>query len=48
MRRRRKTVEHPIGTIKAGMGAIHFLMKALPRVAAETALHVLAHNLTLS
>jgi len=46
MRRRRKTVEHPFGTIKARMGATHFLMKTLPRVAAEMALHVLAYNLT--
>jgi hypothetical protein len=28
------------------MGAIHFLMKTLPRVATEMALHVLAYNLT--
>jgi transposase len=28
------------------MGATHFLMKTLPRVAAEVALHVLAYNLT--
>jgi hypothetical protein len=34
------------GTIKARMGATHFLMKTLPRVAAEMALHVLAYNLT--
>ena len=40
------TVEHPFGTIKAWMGATHFLMKTLPRVAAEMALHVLAYNLT--
>ena len=46
MRRRRETVEHPFGTIKAHMGAVHFLMKTLPRVAAEMALHVLAYNLT--
>ena len=46
MRQRRETVEHPFGTIKARMGAIHFLMKTLPRVAAEMALHVLAYNLT--
>ena len=39
-------VEHPFGTIKARLGATHFLMKTLPRVAAETALHVLAYNLT--
>jgi len=28
------------------MGATHFLMKSLPRVATEMALHVLAYNLT--
>ena len=28
------------------MGATHFLMKTLPRVAAEMPLHVLAYNLT--
>ena len=47
MRQRRKTVEHPFGTIKARMGATHFLMKTLPRVASEMALHVLAYNLDL-
>jgi transposase len=46
MRRRRETVEHPFGTLKARMGATHFLMKTLPKVAAEMALHVLAYNLT--
>jgi transposase len=46
MRQRRETVEHPFGTIKARMGATHFLMKRLPRVASEMALHVLAYNLT--
>src|SRR5919106_1337492 len=46
MRQRRETVEHPFGTIKARMGATHFLMKTLPRVASELALHVLAYNLT--
>ena len=46
MRLRRETVEHPFGTIKARMGATHFRMKTLPRVAAEMALHVLAYNLT--
>jgi len=46
MRRRRETVEHPFGTMKARMGATHFLMKTLPRVTAEMALHVLAYNLT--
>ena len=46
MRRRRETVEHPFGTMKARMGATHFLCKTLPRVASEMALHVLAYNLT--
>jgi transposase len=46
MRVRRETVEHPFGTIKARMGATHFLTKRLPNVAAEMALHVLAYNLT--
>jgi transposase len=46
MRQRRETVEHPFGTIKARMGATHFLMKTLPRVGTEMALHVLAYNLT--
>jgi hypothetical protein len=39
-------VEHPFGTIKARMGATHFLVNRLPRVAAEMALHVLADNMT--
>jgi hypothetical protein len=46
MRMRRETAEHPFGTLKMRMGATHFLMKTLPRVAAEMALHVLAYNLT--
>ena len=46
MRQRRESVEHPFGTIKDRMGATHFLMKTLPRVATEMALHVLAYNLT--
>ena len=46
MRQRRETVEHPFGTIKARMGATHLLMKTLPKVATEMALHVLAYNLT--
>jgi Transposase DDE domain len=48
MRQRRETVEHPFGTIKARMGATHFLMKTLPKVASEMALSVLAYNLTES
>jgi hypothetical protein len=46
MRRRRETVEHPFGTLKMLMGATHFLMKTLPKVASEMALSVLAYNLT--
>src|ERR1700704_2304171 len=46
MRVRRATVEHPFGTLKMRMGATHFLMKRLPKVATEMALHVLAYNLT--
>ena len=42
----RETVEHPFGTIKVRMDATHFLMRTLPRVAAEMALHVLAYNMT--
>src|SRR6202162_3823670 len=41
-----ETVEHPFGTLKMRMGATHFLMKSLPKVASEMALHVLAYNLT--
>jgi hypothetical protein len=43
---RQAAVEHPFGTIKTRMGTTHFLMKTLPRVATEMALHVLAYNLT--
>jgi hypothetical protein len=46
MRRRRETVEHPFGTLKMRMGATHSLMKTLPKVGGEMALHVLAYNLT--
>jgi transposase len=46
MRQRRETVEHPFGTLKMRMGATHFLMKRLPKVATEMALHILAYNLT--
>jgi Transposase DDE domain len=45
MRQRRETAEHPFGTLKMRMGATHFLMKHLPKVATEMALHVLAYNL---
>ncbi|OAI00279.1 IS1182 family transposase [Methylomonas methanica] len=42
---RRQTVEHPFGTLKAWMGATHFLMKTLAHVRTEMSLHVLAYNL---
>jgi hypothetical protein len=32
MRLRRETVEHPFGTMKARMGATHFLTKTFPKV----------------
>ena len=44
-RLRRQTAEHPFGTIKAWMGATHFLTKTIPRVSTEMSLHVLAYNL---
>ena len=46
MHQRRETAEHPFGTIKAWMGATHFLMKRLKNVRTEMALSVLAYNLT--
>ena len=45
MKLRRRIVEHPFGTIKAWMGATHFLMKRLNNVKTEISLHVLAYNL---
>jgi transposase len=45
MKLRRRIVEHPFGTIKAWMGATHFLMKRLRNVKTEISLHVLAYNL---
>jgi transposase len=45
MRVRRRTVEHPFGTLKAWMGATHFLTKTLKRVRTEISLQVLAYNL---
>jgi hypothetical protein len=42
---RRSTAEHPFGTIKCWMGATHFLMKRLPKVATEMAFNVLAYNM---
>ena len=45
MRMRRQTAEHPFGTIKAWMGAIHFRRPTLEKVSAEMSLHVPAYNL---
>jgi hypothetical protein len=45
MRLRRQTVEHPFDTLKAWMGATHFLTKQLKNVSREMSLHVLAYNL---
>jgi transposase len=44
-RMRRQTAEHVFGTLKAWMGATHFLMKRLHNVRTEMSLHVLAYNL---
>ena len=44
-RLRRQTVEHAFATLKAWMGATHFLTRKLPRVRTEMSLHVLAYNL---
>jgi transposase len=45
MRVRRRTAEHPFGTLKAWMGATHFLTRTLKRVGTEMSLHVLAYNM---
>jgi hypothetical protein len=45
MTARRSTVEHPFGTIKAWMGATHFLTRRLPNVKTEMTLNVLAYNI---
>jgi len=42
---RRQTVKHPFGTLKAWMGATHFLTRTLDKVRTEMSLHVLAYNL---
>ncbi len=45
MRIRKRTVEHPFGTLKQWMGAAHFLTRKLDGVSAEMSLNVLAYNL---
>ena len=42
---RRRTVEHPFGTLKAWMGATHFLTKTLAKVKTEMSLHILAYTI---
>ena len=42
---RRQTVEHPFGTLKAWMGATHFLTRTLGKVKTEMSLQVLAYNI---
>lgn len=46
MKIRRQTVEHPSGTLKAWMGATHFLTRTLVKVRTEMSLQVLVYNLT--
>ncbi len=45
MRVRKRTVEHPFGTLNQWMGATHFLTRKLAGVSAEMSLNVLAYNL---
>jgi hypothetical protein len=42
---RRQTVEHPFGSLKAWMGATHFLTRTLDKVRTEMSLLVLAYNI---
>ncbi len=42
---RKRTVEHPFGTLKQWMGATHFLTPRLAGVSTEMSLNVLAYNL---
>jgi len=42
---RRQTAEHPFRTLKAWMGATHFLPRTFPRVSTEMSLHVLAYSM---
>jgi len=41
---RQRTIEHVSGTLKAWMGATHFLTKILPNVKTEMNLQVPAYN----
>ena len=42
---RRQTVQHPFGTLKAWMGATHFLTRTLKNIRTEMSLLVLAYNI---
>src|SRR6202165_5938506 len=42
---RRQTVEHPFGTLKAWIGATHFLTRTLDKVRTKMSLLVLAYNI---
>jgi hypothetical protein len=42
---RKRTVEHPFGTLKQWMGLAHFLTRKIAGVGAEMSLNVLAYNL---
>jgi len=42
---RKRTVEHPFGTIKSWMGSTHFLTRGFKSVGTEMDLNVLAYNL---
>ncbi|KMN21908.1 hypothetical protein TU85_17165 [Pseudomonas helleri] len=45
MQVRKRTVEHPFGTLKQWMGVTRFLTRRLAGVSAELSLNVLAYNL---
>ncbi len=45
MDKRRATVEHPFGTLKAWMGSTHFLTRRLANTGTEMSLQVLAYNM---
>lgn len=45
MKIRRQTVENPFGTLKAWMGATHFLTRTLAKVRTEMSLQVRAYNM---
>lgn len=45
MKVRKRTVEHPFGTLKQWMGATHFVARKRNGGSAEMSLNVLAYNL---